>query len=97
MGRRGHNHDSDEKHGNCIRHTYNDVNNFGENGSSIWITADLLRRPYRPDQFKDAVLPLTVLRLDRVLEPTKGKILDLLKKSIVISRESPTLLEEEAA
>ena len=38
--------------------------------------ADLLRGPYRPNQYKDVMLPLTVLRrLDCVLEPTKVKVL----------------------
>jgi len=52
------------------------VNNFGEKVSFIWSVADLLRGPYRPNQYKDIMLPLTVLRrLDCVLEPTKDKVL----------------------
>lgn len=52
------------------------VNNFGEKVSFIWSVADLLRGPYRPNQYKDVMLPLTVLRrLDCVLEPTKEKVL----------------------
>jgi type I restriction enzyme M protein len=51
------------------------VNNFGEKVSFIWSVADLLRGPYRPNQYKDVMLPMTVLRrLDCVLEPTKGKV-----------------------
>ena len=58
-----------------------EVNNFGEKVSFIWSVADLLRGPYRPNQYKDVMLPLTVLRrLDCVLEPTKDKVLDRLKK-----------------
>ena len=57
------------------------MNNFGEKVSFIWSVADLLRGPYRPNQYKDVMLPLTVLRrLDCVLEPTKDKVLDRLKK-----------------
>jgi type I restriction enzyme M protein len=57
------------------------VNNFGEKVSFIWSVADLLRGPYRPNQYKDVMLPLTVLRrLDCVLEPTKDKVLDRMKK-----------------
>ena len=58
------------------------MNNFGEKVSFIWSVADLLRGPYRPNQYKDVMLPLTVLRrLDCVLEPTKDKVLEK-KKSL---------------
>jgi type I restriction enzyme M protein len=57
------------------------VNNFGEKVSFIWSVADLLRGPYRPNQYKDVMLPLTVLRrLDCVLEPTKDDVLTRMKK-----------------
>jgi len=57
------------------------VNNFGEKVSFIWSVADLLRGPYRPNQYKDVMLPLTVLRrLDCVLEPTKDEVLARMKK-----------------
>ncbi|QDU71073.1 type I restriction-modification system subunit M [Mucisphaera calidilacus] len=57
------------------------MNNFGEKVSFIWTVADLLRGPYRPNQYKDVMLPLTVLRrLDCVLEPTKDEVLDRMKK-----------------
>ena len=47
----------------------------------IWQVADLLRGPYKPNQYKDVMLPLTVLRrLDCVLEPTKEAVLDKLKR-----------------
>ena len=52
------------------------MNNFGEKVSFIWSVADLLRGPYRPNQYKDVMLPMTVLRrLDCVLEPTKDRVL----------------------
>ena len=52
------------------------MNNWGEKVSFIWSVADLLRGPYRPNQYKDVMLPMTVLRrLDCVLEPTKDKVL----------------------
>jgi type I restriction enzyme M protein len=52
------------------------VDNFGEKVNFIWSVADLLRGPYRPNQYKDVMLPLTVLRrLDCVLEPTKDAVL----------------------
>lgn len=56
------------------------MNNFNEKANFIWSVADLLRGPYRPNQYKDVMLPLTVLRrLDCVLEPTKGAVLSKLK------------------
>jgi type I restriction enzyme M protein len=52
------------------------MTNFGDKVSFIWSVADLLRGPYRPNQYKDVMLPMTVLRrLDCVLEPTKDKVL----------------------
>lgn len=52
------------------------MNNFGEKVSFIWSVADLLRGPYRPNQYKDVMLPMTALRrLDCVLEPTKEMVL----------------------
>ena len=57
------------------------MNNFGEKVSFIWSVADLLRGPYRPNQYKDVMLPMTVLRrLDCVLEPTKEKVLEISKQ-----------------
>ncbi|MCZ7662522.1 MAG: type I restriction-modification system subunit M [Thermoleophilia bacterium] len=57
------------------------MNNFGEKVSFIWSVADLLRGPYRPNQYKDVMLPMTVLRrLDCVLEPTKDEVLEARKK-----------------
>ena len=52
------------------------MNNWGEMVSFIWSIADLLRGPYHPNQYKDVMLPMTVLRrLDCVLAPTKDKVL----------------------
>ena len=56
------------------------MNNFSEKANFIWSVADLLRGPYRPNQYKDVMLPMTVLRrLDCVLEPTKDKVLERLE------------------
>jgi type I restriction enzyme M protein len=53
------------------------VSNFSDKVSFIWSVADLLRGPYKPAQYGQVILPLTVLRrLDCVLEPTKQKVLD---------------------
>ncbi len=52
------------------------IKNFSEKVSSIWSVADLIRGPYKPNQFKDVMLPMTVLRrLDCVLGPTKDKVI----------------------
>ena len=57
------------------------VDNFSEKASFIWSVADLLRGPYRPNQYKDVMLPLTVLRrLDCVLKPTKDEVLEVEKQ-----------------
>jgi type I restriction enzyme M protein len=51
-------------------------NGFSDRVAIIKSVADLLRGPYRPNQYRDVMLPLTVLRrLDCVLEPTKQKVL----------------------
>jgi type I restriction enzyme M protein len=51
------------------------LNNFGEKVSFIWWVADLMRGPYRPNQYKDVVVPVTIMRrLDCVLEPTKEDV-----------------------
>lgn len=52
------------------------MNNFGEKVSFIRSVADLLRGPYRPNHYKDVILPMIVLRwMDCVLEPTKDAVL----------------------
>lgn len=57
------------------------MNHWNEKVSFIWSIADLLRGPYRPNQYKDVILPMTVLRrLDCVLAPTKQKVLDTYEK-----------------
>src|SRR3954470_21324418 len=54
------------------------MNKFGEKVSFIWTVADLLRGPYKPAQYGEVMLPLTVLRrLDCVLAPTKAAVVDL--------------------
>ena len=52
------------------------MNHFREKADFIRRLAEMLRGPYRPHQYGDVILPLTVLRrLDRVLEPTREKVL----------------------
>jgi type I restriction enzyme M protein len=53
------------------------LSNFSEKVAFIWSVADLLRGPYRPNQYGRVILPMTVLRrFDCVLEPTKQKVLE---------------------
>lgn len=53
------------------------MNSFSDKVAFIWSVADLLRGPYRPNQYGRVILPLTVLRrLDCILDPTKQKVLD---------------------
>ena len=57
------------------------MNHWSEKVGFIWSVADLLRGPYRPNQYKDVMLPMTVLRrLDSVLAPTKQQVLDTCEK-----------------
>ena len=51
------------------------------NANLIWKIADLLRGPYQPNQYRDVILPFTILRrLDCILEPTKDEVLAEYKK-----------------
>ena len=57
------------------------MTNWSEKVNFIWSIAELLRGPYRPNQYKDVMLPMTVLRrLDCVLEGTKDSVLQENKK-----------------
>ncbi|WP_230082585.1 type I restriction-modification system subunit M [Arsenicicoccus cauae] len=48
----------------------------------IWSIANLLRGPYKPKEYGDVVLPMTILRrLDCVLAPTKDAVLSEQKRS----------------
>jgi type I restriction enzyme M protein len=58
-----------------------EVNGFQDKVNFIWSIAELLRGPYRKEQYGDVILPMCVLkRFDDVLEPTKGKILERYKQ-----------------
>ena len=76
------------------------MKNWNEKVSFIYSIANLLRGPYRPNQYKDIMLPMTVLRrLDGVLEPTKEKVLvryETLKESKVLERAREPILNRVA-
>jgi len=58
------------------------VGNFQDKVSFIWSVADKLRGPYKPFEYGQVILPMTVLRrLDCVLEPTRGQVRDQAKRT----------------
>ncbi|MCP4021724.1 MAG: hypothetical protein GY729_07770 [Desulfobacteraceae bacterium] len=55
--------------------THSQIVNF------IWSICDLLRGPYKRNEYRKVILPLTVLRrFDCVLEPTKNEVLTTYEK-----------------
>ncbi|MBN2287046.1 MAG: SAM-dependent DNA methyltransferase [Tissierellales bacterium] len=57
------------------------MGNWNDKVNFIWSIAELLRGPYRPNQYKDVMLPMTALRrLDCALEPTKEDVLKKFKE-----------------
>ncbi len=67
------------------------MSNFRDKANHIWEIADLLRGRYRPSDYGNVILPLTVLRrLDIVLEPTKEKVLEAYKNH---RHQKPEILE----
>lgn len=56
------------------------MNNFNDKVNFIWKIAELLRGPYKPEQYGDVILPMAVLRrFDCLLEPTKDKVVEMAK------------------
>lgn len=56
--------------------------NFHEKINFIWKIAELLRGPYRPEDYGEVILPMTVLRrFDCLLEPTKDAVLERAKST----------------
>ncbi|MDI3534518.1 MAG: type restriction enzyme protein [Thermosediminibacterales bacterium] len=52
------------------------MNNFQDKVNFVWTIAELLRGPYKKEQYGDVILPMAVLRrFDCVLAPTKEKVL----------------------
>ena len=44
-------------------------------GNFVWGIADALRGPYKPHQYGDVILPMTILRrLDAILSPTRDEV-----------------------
>lgn len=65
-----------------------------EKANLIWAIADKLTGVFKPHQYGEVILPLTVIRrFDSVLEPSKQAVLDTAKK-FAESPLLPTLLEK---
>ena len=55
--------------------THSQVANF------IWNICNLLRGPYKRNEYRKVILPLTVLRrFDCILAPSKGKVIEEFSK-----------------
>jgi hypothetical protein len=53
------------------------IHNFSEKVNFLWSIAELIRDSFTRSDYKDVILPFTVLRrIDCVLEPTKQPVLD---------------------
>lgn len=53
-------------------------------GNFVWGIADALRGPYKPHQYGDVILPMTILRrLDAILEPTRDQVKEIVAKNPV--------------
>lgn len=59
-----------------------------EKANLIWAIADKLTGAFKPHQYGEVILPLTVIRrFDSVLEPGKAAVLDVARKF----KDSPLL------
>jgi len=59
-------------------------------GSFIWSIADQLRGPYRPNQYGNVILPLTILRrLDCIIEPDRETVRELAAKYPTAASPAP--------
>lgn len=71
------------------KQTHKDMANF------IWSICNLLRGPYKRNEYRKVILPLTILRrLDCTLEPTKNDVLNKFNslkgksENIIMSRKA---------
>ncbi len=56
------------------------VQTHGQMANFIWSICNLLRGPYKRNEYRKVILPLTVLRrFDSILEPSKDKVLAEIK------------------
>lgn len=65
--------------------------NFQERANDIWDIANLLRGYYKQHDYGKIILPFTILRrLDELLEPTKGKVLEKFEDN---KKQTPEIIE----
>ena len=65
--------------------------NVNEKANLIWAIADKLTGPYKPHEYGEVILPLTVIRrFDCILEPTKEAVVQK-NKDLNIAVKDPML------
>jgi type I restriction enzyme M protein len=73
------------------------INNFSEKVNFLWSIAEIIRDTFNRSDYKDVILPFTVLRrIDCVLEPTKQKVLERYETLQRLQREQKTQLQNMA-
>lgn len=56
--------------------------NVSKEVAMVWSIANKLRGPYKPDKYKDVIIPMTIIRrFECALENTKSKVLEILEKN----------------
>lgn len=69
------------------------MNNFNQKVNLIWEITDLLRGDYKPREYVDVILPMTVFyRLDLAMEPTRVAVREANKKYSVRLKNTEELL-----
>src|SRR5579875_3864966 len=70
------------------------INNFSEKVNFLWSIAEIIRDTFNRSDYKDVILPFTVLRrIDCVLEPTRQKVLEQYEMLQRLQREQKTQLQ----
>jgi type I restriction enzyme M protein len=55
--------------------------NVSKEVALVWSIANKLRGPYKPDKYKDVIIPMTIIRrFECALEDTKAKVLEVVEK-----------------
>ena len=56
--------------------------NVSKEVSMVWSIANKLRGPYKPDKYKDVIIPMTIIRrFECALKETKQAVLDIVEKN----------------
>ena len=55
--------------------------NVSKEVAMVWSIANKLRGPYKPDKYKDVIIPMVIIRrFECALEDTKDKVLEVVEK-----------------